>query len=380
LILTVILIVLFALLVTGIWGRYSLSGLEYKRFLQSNRLFWGERVNLIIEITNKKVLPLPAVIVEDEFPEDIVLLKGRLSPHYLPRRKILGSILSLNLYEKVTRKYPIEVKKRGIFTIGPVKICASDIFGLVKKEIVVKNITEIIVYPKIVPLKELKIFPEFPTGDQIIKDWLYEDLTRFKGIKEYSAGDSFKRIAWKASARTGKLHTKVYEATVRWKVAVMLNVNTYEYLWEGINTDLLELLIVVAASISYFLIDSGLKVSMVINGGIISRVPEGHGIKQLKFILEELARVFPMSRIPAEQFLLEEGASFSDKTEIIFITGIMNDNIKKALDALTGKNKRISLVFVGDRGKEEKLELPHVKVFYVSGEAKWDELNEIKFH
>ena len=50
-------------------------------------------------------------------------------------------------------------------------------------------------------------------GDLRVNDRVMEDPTQMVGIREYRAGDSLNRIHWRATARTGKLHTRVFQPT-----------------------------------------------------------------------------------------------------------------------------------------------------------------------
>jgi len=45
--------------IARLWDRYSLYRVEYRRRLSSNRVFFGEEVQMEVEVTNRKPLPLP---------------------------------------------------------------------------------------------------------------------------------------------------------------------------------------------------------------------------------------------------------------------------------------------------------------------------------
>ena len=50
-----------------------------------------------------------------------------------------------------------------------------------------------------------------PIGEVRLTHRLYEDPTRIAGVRRYEAGDPLNRVHWRATARTGMLHSKVYE-------------------------------------------------------------------------------------------------------------------------------------------------------------------------
>ncbi|MFC2070700.1 DUF58 domain-containing protein, partial [Chloroflexota bacterium] len=60
--------------VAKLWGRYCLSRVEYHRKLSSDRVFCGEEIQLEVEITNKKLLPLFWLQIDDEVPSEVTFL------------------------------------------------------------------------------------------------------------------------------------------------------------------------------------------------------------------------------------------------------------------------------------------------------------------
>ena len=116
-----------------LWNRYCLTRVEYRRRLSANRVFFGEEVQLDVEVANRKPLPLPWIQIDDEIPQEVTLLKGKTSSSHKPTRVLLGSLLSLGWYHKVTRHYSMRCLQRGYFTFGPVRIRSGDLFGFFKR-------------------------------------------------------------------------------------------------------------------------------------------------------------------------------------------------------------------------------------------------------
>lgn len=67
-----------------VWYRFCLQDLVYRRQLEERRIFFGETITLRLVTGNRKLLPLPWLEVEGEFPETLGLHGGRLEPHLIP--------------------------------------------------------------------------------------------------------------------------------------------------------------------------------------------------------------------------------------------------------------------------------------------------------
>jgi uncharacterized protein (DUF58 family) len=94
---------------------------------------------------------------------------------------------------------------------------------------------------------------------------LYEDPTRICGVRAYQRGDPLGRIHWRATARTGTLHSKLYEPSTVAGATLLLDLHrdTHPAHDEPVRS---ELAITAAASIAHALCLAGQQVGLVTNG------------------------------------------------------------------------------------------------------------------
>ena len=105
----------------------------------------------------------------------------------------------------------MKCNRRGYHQIGPLVVETGDLFGLHRRYRVLTSPHFLLVYPEVVPLEGFELASRRPIGEVRISHRLYEDPTRIAGVRRYEAGDPLNRIHWRATARTGQFHQKIYE-------------------------------------------------------------------------------------------------------------------------------------------------------------------------
>lgn len=349
--------------VARIWSRYALQKVDYERHLSARRVFFGEGVTLDISITNNKFLPLPWLHIEEEVPEEVTFLKGKTYSSSEPTRATLSSFLSIGWYHRLTRRYPIQCPKRGLFLFGPVTINSGDPFGFFRTAINIENQAQLLVYPRILPLEELGIPSRHPFGDLRIRRHLFEDPVQVMTIRDYVSGDPLKRIHWKTSARLQRLQTRVFEHTTTIDTALFLDTRTvaYSYYWSLINQNFLETAVMAAASIANYSIKEGYKVGFYANehyyySDRLMRLPPSNHPDQLKEILGALAQVKGVPHFTAEKLLNEETRNLSWETTVVLITAVPTQEITAALKNLQRAGRRVALVQIGAKSSAVKID------------------------
>src|SRR5262249_12675967 len=68
-----------------------------------------------------------------------------------------------------------------------------------------------------------------PIGEIRLTHRLFEDPTRIAGVRHYQPGDPLNRVHWKATARTGVLHSKVYDASTIAGATILLAFHLASY-------------------------------------------------------------------------------------------------------------------------------------------------------
>src|SRR5204863_7855631 len=167
----------------------------------------GEQVAVVVTLKNTGRWPVAWVLLEDLLPRDALLFDP-------PRLKIGGRRVQLTMLRGAGRKtmlYQVMPTRRGYYQLGPLVLETGDLFGLHRCYRVLTDPHFLLVLPKGLPLSGYALSSKRPIGEVRMTYRLYEDPTRISGVRAYERGDPLNRVHWRATARTGVLHSKVYE-------------------------------------------------------------------------------------------------------------------------------------------------------------------------
>lgn len=363
-----------------LWSKYCLVNVDYQRHFATRRLFWGDEIDVRIEIVNAKILPLPWLRIDDELPAALTLAHEPRATGYTPGRRRLINTLSIRWYERVIRRYRVRGIQRGVWAVGPTQLRSGDLFGFDIKRLTLDNEEDIIVYPRMVPVRGLTLPSRHPVGELRSVQRIMEDPLRLMGVREYAQGDSFRHIHWKATARRQSLQTKVFEPSTTQPVALFLNVNTYEEFGLGQDWVLSEYAICATASIARQIWQEGHALGLYANamlarGGFRIRVRPRKHPSQLTRVLEALAHIDGRGRWSLEALLQAEATRLAYGTTLVIITPMITPRLRHTLADLQRKGYGLALIALGDAHLTTPL--LGVRYFHIGGHERYHELETL---
>jgi uncharacterized protein (DUF58 family) len=337
-----------------LFSRISLVNVTCQQILSEKRVFPGDRIELKLQLSNRKLLPLPWVQIDHQvplgfFPEVFSVPENRPGYGFLSR---IGALL---WYSKITWKVELQCPKRGYFKIGPSRITSGDIFGFYPRTIDELTPEYVIVYPKIIPVESAKIPFLYPLGDSKALKRIFDDPTRIMGVRDYNPHDSLRRIHWKATARRQSLQVKVFEPTTSLDVALFLAVDGFA---ENGNPDDFELAISTTATIANHIMDAGNAVGLFVNtrladSGQPARILPGSAPHQLVTMLEALAKTTRISHNPFQEFLNSERRSLPWGTTLVFIVYELSTQINTIVENLKDSGYKVLVYQVSTKNAAE---------------------------
>lgn len=220
----------------------------------------GDTVAVVITLKNAGRLPVVWALAEDLLPR-----RALVQP---PSLQVKGQRIQLTMLwgrGKQTVFYQLQCNRRGYHQIGPLVVETGDLFGLHRRYRVLTSPHFLLVYPQVVPLEGFELASRRPIGEVRLSHRLYEDPTRIAGVRRYEAGDPLNRIHWRATARTGQFHCKIYEPSCIVGATLMLDFHqdAYDPKQEPYRS---ELSVTAAASLANAVYELDQQIGLVTNG------------------------------------------------------------------------------------------------------------------
>ncbi len=303
------------------------------------RVFHGETVEIAYTAHNAGKVSVPWISVADPIPFDLGVSTSRW-------------VIALGPGEQGRMVRKVEANRRGVYRIGPATVASGDFFGMRRVEGPRITASQLIVYPRIVPLTELGIPANSPLPVIPTRVPLFPDPTRMIGVRSYAPGDRYRDIHWKASASHGELLTKQFQPGVDRDVVVALDLALEAHPYPGRRRSV-ELAVTVAASIVHHMVTSlrqsvGLRVVAVDTPtGNLSRVSLSPHPDQahLMEVLETLARSGPTST-PDPSFLIDD-SGLGYGSSLVFVTGLVDARRMAALIRARRQGPAVSAIVTG---------------------------------
>jgi len=232
-------------------------------------------------------------------------------------------------------------QQRGRFRLGPISIASGDPLGLFRMRRLLPATSTIIVYPAMVDIPAFSPpAGELPGGDAMRRRTHYV-TTNVAGVRDYAPGDSFNRIHWRSTARTGRLIVKEFELDPTADVWIMLDMHRGTQVaapWQPMSLDWgpvvlwresprLQLIpsteeygVTVAASLAKHFLAQNRAVGFIAHSRRRELIQTDRGERQLAKILELLSVLRAQGEIPIAQVIAAEGEHLSRHTMVVVVT------------------------------------------------------------
>jgi uncharacterized protein (DUF58 family) len=135
---------------------------------------------------------------------------------------------SIRRHGTFVHEFAIPTTRRGIVDIGPVRTIRADPIGLVRRELVWTESTELFVHPRTIAIPSTSTGFVHDLEGSATRDLTNSDVS-FHALREYQPGDERRYIHWKSTAKTGRYMVRQFEETRRSHIVIAQSLARSDY-------------------------------------------------------------------------------------------------------------------------------------------------------
>lgn len=243
---------------------------------------------------------------------------------------------------------------RGVYTVGPLVACSSDLLGLFRLQITRGDRVTVVVYPPAVPLPCFSLPPSDLSSDGLTWRRMQIRSSHVDSVREYAPGDSLNRIHWPSTAKCARLMSKEFDSGRSSDVWIVVDLERETHRTAGTErTD--EYAVAAAASLARLALAEGRSVGLVAHGDREFHLPLGGGARQMSRVIETLAWSKTEGDTPLADVLFQNSGDFGAFASVLVVTSSPAGEWVSVLEGLGDRALRTVVVLIdatsfGDAG------------------------------
>jgi uncharacterized protein (DUF58 family) len=325
--------------------------------------FWAKENTKKLEVTTER--PVDRLQEGQEFQERITvknqswLTKLWLEVHdpsTLPGHTA-SRIITLGPRESRSWRTTTVCRRRGIFTIGPVRITTGDPFGFFRYTNEYGRAQQILVYPRATELPNFYLPPANLPGEGRFRKRTHYVTPNASGVREYEPGDSFNRIHWASTARTQQIMVKLFELDPASDIWIILDLEQAVHVGD-LEDGTEEFAVNLAASIARYFLVANRSVGFIAYGKRLFVEEAERGAQHYTRILESLALATAEGDVNIGTLVTQEGKRFGRHTTVVVITPSTSEDWVGSMQFLAQRGVKCAAVLLEPStfgGKENSL-------------------------
>lgn len=310
------------------WSRINLAGLEVSADRSDDRLQEGAEYEERITVRNKSWLSKIWLEIDD--PSEM--------PGHVARRVVtVGS--------RGTKSFRVRstIKRRGVYTVGPVEVRTSDPFGLFRHSKRFGRAQNVLVYPRAFELPGFSVPPANLPGEGRFRRRTHFVTPNASGVRQYEFGDSFNRIHWASTARTGELMVKIFELDPASDIWIILDLDRRANVGEG-DDSTEEYGVSIAASVARYFLTANRTLGFMSYGRSFDVVEPERGIQQYTRVLESLAMARASGDVTLGDLISNDSRRYGRHTTVVVVTPSADEAWVAALAALQSRGVKVAAI------------------------------------
>ncbi len=336
-------LVYLAILVVGgsyVLTRLGLADLEAGYAVNQLNGHVGDKLQVTYTLRNTS--RLPKFWLEIHNPTNL--------PGGLPGRAI-------PLGPRAERSWRIRVPlvRRGHFRIEPLHIQTGDPFGFFEASATVGQGVTVVIYPRIEPLPLWRLPSASLEGSHSSAERTLQTTPLATSVRPYAPGDSFNRIHWKSTAKTGEIQVKEFDLEQTADAWIILDLEQDIQAGRG-DESTVEAAVRAAAAVADKALLENRAVGMTVNAHRTAILPADRGGRQHLKIMQLLAAVEGDGATPLVEVLVGSVSRLRRGMTTVVITPSLDPTWVRPLAALRARGVACVVITV-DGAAYERIEL-----------------------
>ena len=318
------------LVLSYVWTWFAIRSLDVKAERITRQVRVGENIEEVIGVRNQAGLPKHALEVDD-----LTDLPGYSG----------GMVISLKGHGFSSWRVQAPARKRGVYTLGPVRVASMDPFGLFRRYKVYGDSDMLTILPYTFNVSGFDIPAADLMGESSFRRRTHQVTPHASSVREYATGDALSRVHWNSTARLGKLMSKEFDLGRAGEVWVLVDLHRDVQAGElEESTD--EYAVSIGASLAKRYLEAQEPVGLVAYGDQRYFLEADTGTGQLERIMQYLAVSKAEGITPLETVLPQEEALWSSHSSLVVITASPRTEWVVALEQLAKRGARVVVVLV----------------------------------
>jgi uncharacterized protein (DUF58 family) len=295
----------------------------------------GEEAALVLEVSNRSLLPTAAVDVTEPLGAasglDLTIEMSPLGPR--ARRTLRERLPDL---------------RRGVYRLGASRVGMVDPLGLFLRRRGAGGELGLVVLPKIAPLVSCVFFGERGLGRAAqTRRSLTNSSLDIRGVRPHQPGEPLSHIDWKSTARTGILMLRETEEPAGSDVVVLLDGSAAGVTGEPPATSF-EAAVSAAGSIADYVLREGFGVTLVLHehGNLLRSERFDYREQGRQQLLRSLADVQPRAKAPLWEAVRQNETLLTRGLALVVVTSSFERPLLLLLTELRERGLPVQLVAV----------------------------------
>lgn len=312
-----------------LWAWLNVQSVSLTRRVRARRSQVGKWAEEQFEVVNRSRLPKLWLEIRDH---------STLPGHHPSR-----VVSSLGRHQRRSWYIRTFCYRRGRYLLGPLTLRSGDPLGIFEVRRGLPYTTTFLVYPPVYPVHGFRLAEAQAIGGEAPRYRTHYVTPNVATVREYVPGDSFNRIHWRSTARTGRLMVKEFELDPASDIWIVLDLDARWHaalLWEPppfveraamVPGELpgtfepipatIEYAVAAAASLASHFLNQRRALGLIAYTGHREIIQPDRGERQLNKILEMLAVLEPVEGVPPfDRVLMTEGSFLGRTSALIAIS------------------------------------------------------------